>query len=154
MATINVRRPDDDVVRRLKRRADEAICEDAVRLLRPKETRPTKGAKLKEGQPASPPARQPASPPARQPAAGSLSRSLDSPAVDPRHGDCLTLLPGLDAAGVHPVVTDPPYFLDGLAPRATGTVGGLPARMRFDPRQGAALQAFVACAGAAATAPE
>ena len=32
-------------------------------LLYPKETRPAKGAKLKEGQPASPPARQPASPP-------------------------------------------------------------------------------------------
>ena len=38
--------------------------EDLARaLLRPKATEAAKGANLKEGQPASPPARQPASPP-------------------------------------------------------------------------------------------
>ena len=94
-----------------------------------------------------------------QPAEGSLSRSPDSPPADLRRGDCLDLLPGLDAASVHLVVTDPPYFLDGLdagwrngrggAKRATGTVGGLPVGMRFDPRQGAALQGFIARAGVA-----
>ena len=41
--------------------------EDLARaLLRPKATDAAKGANLKKGQPASPPARQPASPPARQ----------------------------------------------------------------------------------------
>ena len=60
----------------------------------------------------------------------------------------------MDAASVHLVVTDPPYFLDGLdagwrngrpgAPRATGAVGGLPVGMKFDPGQGRKLQAFLA----------
>lgn len=77
-----------------------------------------------------------------------------------RLGDCLTLLPTLDAASVHLVITDPPYFLDGLdtgwrkgrgvCARATGTVGGLPVGMKFDPRQGRDLQAFIARAGTAA----
>ena len=60
----------------------------------------------------------------------------------------------MDAASIHLAVTDPPYFLDGLdsvwrndqegTPRATGAVGGLPVGMKFDPRQGLALQAFIA----------
>jgi len=50
------------------------------------------------------------------------------------------------------VLTDPPYFLDGLdgnwkkgngGPRGTGAVGGLPVGMKFDPKQGAALQKFM-----------
>jgi site-specific DNA-methyltransferase (adenine-specific) len=54
---------------------------------------------------------------------------------------------------VHMVLTDPPYFLDGLgtdwkkggkdAVRATGSVGGLPVGMKFDPRQGRELQKFI-----------
>jgi site-specific DNA-methyltransferase (adenine-specific) len=54
---------------------------------------------------------------------------------------------------VHMVLTDPPYFLDGLGTkwekggkdtaRATGSVGGLPVGMKFDPRQGRELQAFI-----------
>ncbi len=52
---------DSDAAHRLAASGD-----DQRALLRPKETRPAKGAKLKEGQPASPPARQPASPPARR----------------------------------------------------------------------------------------
>lgn len=68
-------------------------------------------------------------------------------------GDCLTELPALEPESVHLVVTDPPYFLDGLdagwkkglpgTTRGTGAVGGLPAGMRFDPRQGRALQHFI-----------
>jgi DNA modification methylase len=51
------------------------------------------------------------------------------------------------------VLTDPPYFLDGLdtdwkkggedATRATGSVGGLPVAMNFEPKQGKELQKFI-----------
>ena len=51
------------------------------------------------------------------------------------------------------VLTDPPYYLDGLdtawrkgqtdAVKGTGSVGGLPVGMKFDPKQGKALQAFL-----------
>ena len=68
-------------------------------------------------------------------------------------GDCREVLPTLPANSVHMVLTDPPYFLDGLdthwkkggagTARATGSVGGLPVGMKFDPRQGRALQAFL-----------
>jgi len=78
---------------------------------------------------------------------------------DLRLGDCLDILPSLDAESVHLTVTDPPYFLHGLdnswrnghggARRATGTVGGLPVGMRFDPRQGRALQEFIMRVGEA-----
>jgi DNA modification methylase len=69
-------------------------------------------------------------------------------------GDCRERLRDIGDGTVHLVVTDPPYFLDGLdniwakgraeSPRATGSVGGLPVGMKFDPAQGAALQAFLA----------
>ena len=68
-------------------------------------------------------------------------------------GNCLDVLHGLDSCFVHMVLTDPPYFLDGLddkwgkgieGKRGTGTVGGLPAGMKFDPKQGVKLQAFLA----------
>ena len=71
----------------------------------------------------------------------------------------MELLPDLAADSVHLTITDPPYFLDGLdsgwrngrpsARRATGSVGGLPVGMKFDPRQGRELQAFMARAGEA-----
>ena len=66
-------------------------------------------------------------------------------------------LPQIDAGSVHLVVTDPPYYLDGLdtdwrkgtgeTPRGTGSVGGLPVGMKFDPQQGRALQSFIEQAG-------
>ncbi len=71
---------------------------------------------------------------------------------DIRHGNCLDILPALPDASVHTVLTDPPYFLDGLdgdwkkgirGKRGTGTVGGLPVGMKFDPEQGKRLQAFL-----------
>ena len=69
------------------------------------------------------------------------------------HGDCLEQLGTLAAESVHLVLTDPPYFLDGLdrawkkgadtAPRSTGVVGGLPVGMKFDSKQGLRLQQFI-----------
>ena len=77
----------------------------------------------------------------------------EPPSVELHVGDCRELLAGMDDASVHLVVTDPPYFLDGLddgwrngrpnAPRATGAIGGLPVGMKFDPAQGARLQRFL-----------
>ena len=68
-------------------------------------------------------------------------------------GDCREVLADLKSSSVHMALTDPPYFLDGLdgdwrkgrgGPRGTGSVGGLPAGMKFDPDQGRKLQAFMA----------
>lgn len=71
--------------------------------------------------------------------------------------DCRKFLPTIEANSIHLTVTDPPYFLDGLdngwrngrdeAPRATGSIGSLPVGMKFDPRQGRALQAFISQVG-------
>ena len=68
-------------------------------------------------------------------------------------GDCLEHMPQMPPASVHLIVTDPPYFLDGmdngwdagaLAAKKgkAGVVGGLPPGMRFDREQGVKLQAF------------
>ena len=72
-------------------------------------------------------------------------------------GDCLDILPQLERESVHLVVTDPPYFLDGLdsewakgqegSTRGTGAVGGLPVGMKFDPRKGLELQEFMTSVG-------
>ncbi|MBC6444367.1 MAG: site-specific DNA-methyltransferase [Alphaproteobacteria bacterium GM202ARS2] len=74
------------------------------------------------------------------------------------HGDCRDQLAKLKPESVHLVITDPPYFLDGLdgawkkgtkdSPRATGTIGGLPVGMKFDPQQGVRLQQFIGHVGA------
>ena len=68
-------------------------------------------------------------------------------------GDCRDALRDLPDNSVHLVLTDPPYFLDGLdngwkkggdkATKSTGSVGGLPVGMKFDPAQGKNLQAFM-----------
>lgn len=69
-------------------------------------------------------------------------------------GDCREVLKGLEANSVHFVLTDPPYFLDGMgadwndrrirkSAAKAGVVGGLPVGMRFDKRQGIALQSFI-----------
>ena len=73
-------------------------------------------------------------------------------------GDCTDEIPKIIDNSVHLIVTDPPYFLDGLnsdwrkgtgeTPRGTGSVGGLPAGMRFDPRQGLELEKFIRQVGA------
>ena len=66
------------------------------------------------------------------------------------HGDCLERLPILNKESVDLVVTDPPYFLDGLDAswtkghqRNDGVIGGLPVGMKFDPKQGISLQRFI-----------
>lgn len=68
-------------------------------------------------------------------------------------GDCRQALQQLKSNSVHLVLTDPPYFLDGLnnkwkkgsplATRATGSIGGLPVGMKFDPQQGRKLYKFI-----------
>lgn len=72
-------------------------------------------------------------------------------------GDCREVLKTLESNSVHFTLTDPPYFLDGLdsdwkkgrkeAIKGTGSVGGLPIGMKFDPRQGYALQSFITQVG-------
>ena len=66
--------------------------------------------------------------------------------------DCRDVLPDMESASVHMVLTDPPYFLDGLddgwskgkiPASVDGSVGGLPIGMKFDPKQGKALQEFL-----------
>lgn len=67
-------------------------------------------------------------------------------------GDCRQILTSFADECIHMVLTDPPYFLDGLdnrwekghmIPRRRGTVGGLPVGMKFDPKQGRRLQEFL-----------
>jgi len=67
-------------------------------------------------------------------------------------GDCRKQLAKMEAGSVHLVLTDPPYFLDGLdgdwkkgtsGPRGSGAIGGLPIGMKFDVAQGKRLQAFL-----------
>lgn len=70
-------------------------------------------------------------------------------------GDCLEHMADMPTDSVHMVITDPPYFIDGLnnnwdvaalngKKSKAGIVGGLPPGMKFDPRQGKDLQAFYA----------
>lgn len=81
--------------------------------------------------------------------------AVDKKQSDVRTGDCRDELRRMDANSVHFVLTDPPYFLDGLGAdwndgrirgsRAkAGVIGGLPVGMKFDRRQGPAFQAFMA----------
>ena len=68
-------------------------------------------------------------------------------------GDCRQKLVEIERESVHLVITDPPYFLDGLddkwkkgeadSTRDTGSVKGLPIGMKFDTKQGRALQDFM-----------
>lgn len=73
--------------------------------------------------------------------------------IDLREGDCRDKLRDIDDCTIHMVLTDPPYYLDGLdsgwrkgqtnSVRGTGSVGGLPVGMKFDPKQGKDLQEFL-----------
>ena len=79
--------------------------------------------------------------------------SFNETFIDIREGDCREKLKEIDDCSIHMVLTDPPYYLDGLdnnwskgqadSIRGTGTVGGLPVGMKFDPKQGKALQEFL-----------
>ena len=85
--------------------------------------------------------------------AKAVMRRRDVPNVKLRPGDCLDVLAEMESESIHLVVTDPPYFLDGLdadwqkgkpeTPKGTGAVGGLPSGMKFDSKQGRNLQAFL-----------
>ena len=69
------------------------------------------------------------------------------------YADCRDALKQLPDNHVHLLLTDPPYFIDGLdnkwrkgksgTTKGTGSVGGLPVGMKFDPAQGKALQEFI-----------
>lgn len=77
--------------------------------------------------------------------------------VDLIEGDARKAMKALPEESVHMVLTDPPYFIDGLdtgwkkggadAVKGTGSVGGLPVGMKFDPKQGLALQEFMSEVG-------
>ena len=80
-------------------------------------------------------------------------RATEHPPIDLIQADCRQALKRLPDNSVHLVLTDPPYFLDGLdncwnkgkadSIRGTGAIGGLPVGMKFDPKQGQALQVFI-----------
>lgn len=74
--------------------------------------------------------------------------------TDLRLGNCLSKMKELKSQSVHLVLTDPPYFLDGLDANwniekvtekagKAGVVGGLPVGMKFCPEAGRQLQAFI-----------
>lgn len=72
------------------------------------------------------------------------------------HGDCRVELKKLKRSSVHLVLTDPPYFLDGLDDKwkkgeekgSTNTaVNRLPSTMRFKPEMGPKLQEFIRATG-------
>ena len=82
-----------------------------------------------------------------------MRASRTRPRVNIVLGDARVKLQEVAPESVGLVVTDPPYFLDGLdngwgkgkaVKRGSGSaVNGLPAGMKFDPKQGKALQAFI-----------
>ena len=68
-------------------------------------------------------------------------------------GDCLEIMADMPSRSVHLILTDPPYFLDGMDAdwdagkpdkrnATSDVVGGLPAGMKFDRKQGVRLQEF------------
>lgn len=70
------------------------------------------------------------------------------------HDDCLTAMKSMKDNSIDFIVTDPPYFIDGmgnewsdssLTKKATNAkvVGGLPVGMKFDREQGYKLQEFM-----------
>ena len=77
------------------------------------------------------------------------------PTPDIIAGDCFSELPKIAKGSVHLVVTDPPYYLDGLCDEwkkgnkvtTKGVIGKLPVGMKFDPRQGVRLQEFIGRVG-------
>ena len=65
--------------------------------------------------------------------------------------DCREYLDSIDKDSIHLMITDPPYFLDGLDNKWSkgnkiekeGVISGLPSGMKFDPKQGIKLQSFM-----------
>ncbi len=80
--------------------------------------------------------------------------SFPHPAALLAFGDCRELLPNIPSDSIDLVVTDPPYFIDGMdgnwddcrlsaSAAKSGVIGGLPVGMKFDRKQGKKLQEFV-----------
>lgn len=88
---------------------------------------------------------------------GSLSTAQASDNDKPRWvcpNDCRKVMPAMQANGVSLIVTDPPYFIDGMGDdwdhdalarrtRDRGVVKSLPIGMKFDRSQGPRLQEFM-----------
>jgi len=79
--------------------------------------------------------------------------------IDIRNAVAEQALKTLPDSSVHLVVTDPPYFIDGMGEnwdtenlnklkKRAKTVGGMPVGMKFDPDQGRKLQTFIAAISA------
>lgn len=79
------------------------------------------------------------------------NKNIFSP--DIRNNDCLIELKNIDDNSIDIVITDPPYFLDGLNNNwdkdklkkksdKANVVGSLPVGMKFDPKQGKDFQEF------------
>lgn len=70
-----------------------------------------------------------------------------------KHADCRRELPLLASHSISLVLTDPPYFIDGMDDRwdhqrlrarcRNGVIGGLPVGMKFDRQQGRKLYEFL-----------
>ena len=74
--------------------------------------------------------------------------------IDIRHGNALDLLQSLPDDSIHFVLTDPPYFIDGMGEdwdnanlqrkaAKAGVIGSMPVGMKFDPAQGRKFQQFM-----------
>lgn len=70
------------------------------------------------------------------------------------NSSCMGMLAGLPDSSVHLIVTDPPYFIDGMGAGwdhqklsgsrdRAGVIGGMPVGMRFDRQQSYDLQRFM-----------
>ena len=79
--------------------------------------------------------------------------------IELKIGDAKDCLPTFEPESIHLIVTDPPYFLDGLdsawnkgknQKTTNGQVVSLPSGMKFDPKQGRNLQAFIETIGVSA----
>lgn len=70
------------------------------------------------------------------------------------HGDCREIIKNIPDSSIDLIVTDPPYFIDGMGDdwndnslnnrvKKAGVIGGLPVGMKFDKEQGKKLQEFL-----------
>ena len=94
-----------------------------------------------------------ARPAAAIPAAHAAGESAESAGTWVRNVDCRIGMTGLAERSVSLILTDPPYFIDGMddgwnnaklrSRVKEGVIGGLPAGMKFDPAQGRKLYDFL-----------
>lgn len=82
------------------------------------------------------------------------SQARQAAPVHVQHADCRAAMPALEDNAISLILTDPPYFIDGMGADwdtgklrrrvKPGVVGSLPAGMKFSVQQGRDLQAFLA----------